>query len=328
MANLDDENDQLDDEAFDYEDLPELPPNAGKDTAKGFEPADDWLKTADRKLQHAAMRHWFLSRYEDPAMETPWTEGSYLYVHGGPYEAADELYDRFGDVLEDGADEIIGAVVEDVESEGIHEWAPIHHDREDEFDERFALAIESESEPLRSLRRRLQDLQAILTLAGPEDTKTLARRLVFAALIGALETFLYEVAYFWIDTDEAALRAFVSGLPKFKEEKFSLAEIFKQMKGLKSRAKGHLQATVWHRWDHVAQIYKAALDVQLPSTADFVEALDKRHDIVHRSGHNKGGVAVQVADNDIVALAIKVEEFAVELEKRIKERENEETDDI
>jgi hypothetical protein len=322
--NVDDEDDELEDEEFDFEDLPELPPDAGKDTDAGFEPNDEWLKTANRKLQHAAMWRWFFSRYQDPAMETPYTDGEYVYIHGGPYEAGDELYGRFGDVI-DNADEVIGAVIEDVESEGITDWAPIHHEREDDFDDRFALSIESESEPLRSLRQRLQQQLAILALEGPEATKALARQLVFAAIIGALEAFLYEVAYFWIDTNEATLRAFVTGLGKFRQEKIALADIFKQMEDLKARAKGHLQATVWHRWDHVAPIYRAALGVRLPSVEQFETVLEKRHDIVHRSGHDKDGVALQITDGEITALATTVEEFAVELEKRIEERNSDAT---
>jgi hypothetical protein len=324
--NFDDEDDELEDEEFDFEDLPELPAEAGQDTDKGFEPNNEWLKTANRKLQHAAMRRWFFSRYQDPAMETPYTEGEYVYIHGGPYEAGDELYGRFGDIVGD-ADEVIGAVIEDVESEGIQEWAPIHYEREDEFDERFALSIESESAPLRSLRQRLQQQLAILALNGPEATKALARQLVFAAVIGALEAFLYEVAYFWIDTNEATLRAFVTKLGKFRQEKIALADIFEQMEGLKARAKGHLQATVWHRWDHVAPIYRASLGVRLPSVDQFASVLEKRHDIVHRSGHNKEGVAVQITDGEITALAAMVEAFAVELEKRIEARDGDESTD-
>jgi len=45
-----------------------LPPEAGSDTDKGFEPNDDWLATADKELQVEDMREWFLSRYCDPVM--------------------------------------------------------------------------------------------------------------------------------------------------------------------------------------------------------------------------------------------------------------------
>lgn len=86
-----DEPEEVEDEDLDFDDLPDLPPEAGKDSGEGFEPNDEWIRTANRKLQHATMRRWFLSRYQDPAMDTPYSDGEYVYIHGGPYEAADEL---------------------------------------------------------------------------------------------------------------------------------------------------------------------------------------------------------------------------------------------
>ena len=320
---VDADEDELDDEDedFDVDDLPALPSEAGKDTAAGFEPDDDWLKAASRPLQHTAMRRWFFSRYTDPAMETPYNsaEGGYLYISGGPYEAAEELYARFGDVIDD-PDDHIQRVVDDVESEGISEWAPIRTDREDEYDDRFDVSVETGSEPLQRLKQRLQQQQQILDLEGTQPTKELAKQLVLAAMIGALEAFLYEVAFFWIDTDDKALRAIVTGLPKFREEKITLADIFKQMDGLKARVKGHLQATVWHRWEHVAQIYRATFDIQFPSYGSLDAPLLKRHDIVHRSGHNKEGIPVVVTDEEISELSANIEAFAVELEKSIGSR--------
>ena len=321
-----DDDEDAEDEDLDFEDHPDLPPEAGKITDRGFEPNDDWLQNANRKLQHEAMRQWFLSRYCDPANDTPYNgqEGGYLYIHGGPFQAEDQLYGRFGDIVEN-PDRVIRAVIDDVESDGLTEWAPIHHEREDEFDERFALTIDSDSEPLRKLRQRLRQQQAILALEGADETKVLARQLVFAATIGALETFLYEVAYFWIENDEKALRAMVTGLQIFREEKISLADVFKQMEGLKDRLKGHLQATVWHRWEHVAQIYRAALGIKLPSVKALADPLLKRHHIVHRSGHDNDGAPVQISDADISALAATIEEFAVELETRINQRSGDAT---
>jgi hypothetical protein len=51
---------------------PELPPEAGKNSHLGFEPDDHWLATADPELQREAMRIWFVTRYWDPANDTPY----------------------------------------------------------------------------------------------------------------------------------------------------------------------------------------------------------------------------------------------------------------
>lgn len=82
---------------------------------------------------------WFQGRYVDPAQETSYNgrEGGYLWNHGGPYDARDELEAEFGRIA---AESAIEAAVEEVESEGILEWAGGggHPDRADEgfeFDE-------------------------------------------------------------------------------------------------------------------------------------------------------------------------------------------------
>ena len=58
-------NDHLD------EDRPELPAEAGADSRRGFEPHDKWIRGAAPELAHEAMRLWFVSRYWDPANDTP-----------------------------------------------------------------------------------------------------------------------------------------------------------------------------------------------------------------------------------------------------------------
>jgi len=98
-------------------DLANLPPEAFGNTFDvdgSFDPNDSWLANATREDQLTAMRAWFLSRYCDPAEDTPYDarEGGYLFVHGGPHRPHDELHERFGrlvdsDVIEALADELV-----------------------------------------------------------------------------------------------------------------------------------------------------------------------------------------------------------------------------
>lgn len=305
----------------DFEDVrPDLPPEAGAHTPKGFDPNDNWFRGAAPDLRREAMRLWFITRFCDPVHNTPYNgrEGGYLYVNGGPYTAEDELYRRFGGGLSD--DEEIRTVIDDIESDGVDEWAPIQHEREDEYDELFALTVRSGSEPLKRLRERLQQAQEVLSLEGRAEAKNLAQSLVYSSVIGALEAFLYETAYFWIDTDTGALRDLVTGLPMFRQEKIAVADLFERHAGIKDYVKGYLQNLVWHRWDKVAPIFKHALSVALPSTRKFQGPLLKRHDIVHRSGRDKCGLPVTVTAEEIVELCSRVEAFGQDLDRRIDDR--------
>lgn len=75
--------------------------------------ADPHYVTTDQMIE------WFRDHYMDPANGVPYdsSEGGYLYVNGGPYDALDVLSDRFPEAL---PDELQDAVSE-LEHES-HEW--------------------------------------------------------------------------------------------------------------------------------------------------------------------------------------------------------------
>lgn len=81
------------------------------------------LKRLGKAKQIEYMTYWFHRNYEDPVEETPYesAEGGYIYIWGGPYEAKDELFDEFGSFI---AETRIDEAVEEVESDGITDWAP------------------------------------------------------------------------------------------------------------------------------------------------------------------------------------------------------------
>jgi hypothetical protein len=97
-------------------------------------------RTAFRRMRKDEKRElmvrWFHQNYEDPAQRTSYVsaEGGYLWNHGGPYDARDELSDMFGKIV---SEKLIEEVVEEVEAEGLTEWAPTHDDDDYQEDEDF-----------------------------------------------------------------------------------------------------------------------------------------------------------------------------------------------
>ena len=77
-----------------------------------------------REMNHddvvEAMVERFFANFEDPAESTPWNDGEYVFICGGPYEARDELEDAFGQVASDRA---IAAAIDRIEEEG-DTWVP------------------------------------------------------------------------------------------------------------------------------------------------------------------------------------------------------------
>lgn len=296
------------------DDYPDLPDEAGANTRSGFEPKNEWLLSAPPNLRHEAMRQWFLSRYWDPANDTPYNgrEGGYLYIHGGPYEAEDELYERFGDLFDD---EIVRAVIDDVESGGIFEWAPIH--TEPDYDDYFALKFESESLPYEQFVQRLSEIDALnATALDPEHTRLL-RQLLYSHLIAALETYLSDTMSYWIKADEAVFRRFIFHCSEFKQEKLFLSDIFNRLESLHDQVEKYIQKTVWHRLDRVIPLFASALDIERPEIEQLMGHIVIRHDIVHRGGRTKDGNHVEITADKLAELREYVASFVAKIEDEI-----------
>lgn len=304
--------------------LSNLPPEAyGNifDTDGPFDPDNHWLSSAEREDQLIAVREWFLARYCDPGHGTPYNgrEGGYLFIHGGPYDPADELPERFSGIVDD---DIIQEVIDEMHGDIGDQWAPIQYGPPDDYDDRYDLSLVARSEPLRKLRERLQQFQQLLALQHDQHALSLAEKLVFSAAIGALEGFLWETAHYWVENDDQALRNFVTKLPVFRDEQIKLGDIFERHEGIKQHVKGYLQNMVWHRWDKVAPLFRDGLGVKLPSMKSFDAALIKRHDIVHRSGDDKQGRPIEVTKDEINDLCSKIEAFAVLVDEALAARVN------
>ena len=90
-----------------------------------FKNNPEWTKALTKATVVKYLVDWFHYFYEDPANETPYNgrEGGFLYIKGGPYSAEEELRENFEDVVPEGA---ILEAVEEIQSDGLFDWAPSH----------------------------------------------------------------------------------------------------------------------------------------------------------------------------------------------------------
>lgn len=296
--------------------LANLPPEAHAnhfDVDGPFEPDDDWLGSAAREEQVIAIREWFTARFCDPANETPYDgrEGGYLFVDGGPYSPEEEIGNRFGGVI---PDDVIKEVVDELEAEVGEDWAPVRLAPDEQDDWTWDLPdVPDSGTPIARLKERLHQGMSVLTLRGDSAAQELAIQLIYVQTIGALEAFLYETALYWIDKDDERVKNCITRLPAFADQKIPLKEIFTQYGSLKTKVKEYLYHLVWHRWKDVSPLYEKGLGVKLPSAKDFQDSLQKRHDIVHRSGADKDGKTVVIDHGEVLLLSAKVEEFCTKV---------------
>ncbi len=81
------------------------------------------FRRMSREQKKEVMLEWFRANYEDPAERTPYesAEGGYQWIWGGPYDASEEIGGTFFDVA---PEKLIQEVVDEVQSDGLFEWAP------------------------------------------------------------------------------------------------------------------------------------------------------------------------------------------------------------
>jgi len=300
-----------------YDDQVDLPLEAGEDTARGFEPNEEWLEDAEPQLQNAAMKAWFLSRYWDPANDTPYSSdaGGYIYIHGGPYDAREELEAKFGHLV---SEEIIEKSAEDLESEGIYEWAPIH--TEPDYDLAFELEISARENPYQGLTERISEVASLAKQDLDEPKAKLLFQLLYSHLISALEAYLAETMSYWVDSEQKVFRRFVQGYKPFQDRKVRISEIFDSLESLKGDVEKQINLLVWHRLDSVMPLFCESLEIERPKIAELMKHVLVRHDIVHRGGKTRDGDIVNVAAEQLTELQKLIMEFSDKIEKSLSQR--------
>jgi hypothetical protein len=292
----------------------DLPPDAGTEGRKGFEPNDEWVKSAEQEIQREVLRRWFLTRYWDPANDTPYDsgEGGYIYIWGGPYEAGDELHGRFCGVV---PEEVIDEVVEDLQRDGIYDWAPIH--TEPDYDEAFEFSVVFRGAPYCNVSTKLAEFDELRAINPGMRLQPAMRQLLYSSLIAALEAYLAETLSYWVSADKGVVRKIVEHSKEFREKKLAVSQIFERLDALSEEVEKHLQALVWHRLDIVGPLIGASLEVEIPEIGPLMKRILVRHDIVHRGGRTKDGKMVNVTDADLDGLRAEVADFTNSIEQRI-----------
>ncbi|WP_316168634.1 hypothetical protein [Bradyrhizobium sp. SZCCHNR3131] len=146
------------------------PQNPAPDLSRFDEPQLDSLSTppdvsgleSDEAVE--VIKEWFLSNFEDPAMETPRDDGEFVYIWGGPYDARDVISDAFGDAA---SESVIEAAIEAVEAEGVFDWAP-HGRRTQPPDDQETPDRRDPTELHREMMQRIESLEDALARLSPD----------------------------------------------------------------------------------------------------------------------------------------------------------------
>ncbi len=259
------------------------------------------------------MEEWFRSRFEDPAMRTPYesAEGGYQWIWGGPYDAREQLESEFGYIY---SNEAIDALVDKLSSECI-EWA--HTDRPGDYDDEWFEAISGNVLSSSTLDQDLNGVEALLGLATTDELGSRFRRLLFANVITALETYLSDSFMNRVLQDPMRIQAHLDADPRFKERKIAYRDVLREAAKLEQAVRSELLDMVWHDLSRIKPMYKAALGVDLGEIGDMMKDVLVRHDIVHRNGRSKTGEPVDIQPSHITDLIAKVRALATSINEQL-----------
>jgi hypothetical protein len=262
----------------------------------------DALRDASREDQLEMMEDWFRLHYEDPAQRTPYesAEGGYIYIWGGPYDAREELEQNFQDTV---AQDVIDELVEKLQGE-CWDWAPTP--RREDYDSELYAAIRENQEAQNTFDESVAAVQTLLALKIQEPLAAVHRRLLFANVITAMETFLSDTFVNRVLADDDLLQKYLDTEKAFADRKFPLNKVLQVAEQIKAIATKELLEMVWHNIAKVKALYKEVLAIDLGDLGLIAKAIQIRHDIVHRNGRQRDGAIHDIKESDITDLISQV----------------------
>lgn len=253
------------------------------------------------------MRVWFYANYEDPVHNSPWINGEFTYLHGGPYDARDELEGEFSGVVSDTLmDELADELNNDCDTWGGRpEYEPDYDD--------YPWAS---TKPEESFASTIEATRALLKVKVSPDNEQHFLRLQYASVITALETFLSDFFISIIARNPYFFRKFVETNKEFADQKFSLNQLYAEHSNINKRVNDYLRDVIWHNLAKVEKFYVAALGINFPEMKKLYEAVSIRHDIVHRSGKSKAEKEHQISKVQVQNLIAQTEAFVGDIVKQ------------
>lgn len=164
----------------------------------------------------------------------------------------------------------------------------------------------------------LDDVMA-LTLLAP--TNEALARMLYAAVITAMETYLSDTLRKQVFVRPAIKRRFVENHGKFKGNQLDLSGIYTRLEELDSFITKVIDEESFHNVLSVNKLYRNVLltDITKLHMDNLVKAVSIRHDIVHRNGKSLKGENHRLTMDNVLQLVDEVDAAVQHIDKQIKD---------
>lgn len=259
-----------------------------------------------RDKQKKIMKDWFFSKYENPVEECPYDgrEGGYQYIYGGPYEADEVLNNEYSGIF---PDDVINELVEELNDE-CFEWSAKPGD---DWYEDYEYTVK---EPNQNFINHFEQINKLANLTVDDELKNSFFKMLYVSIITAMETYLKDTFIMKLFESETYINNFLGKNNEINKQKYSLKDIKGDSDFINNKIKEYLSSKMWHNLKKVNGLYKEAFDIKLSLNKELLQAVEKRHDIVHRNGKTKDDVEFEISKEDVLNLQNNVRDFITNIE--------------
>lgn len=170
---------------------------------------------------------------------------------------------------------------------------------------------------------QIETLEKLMKLKSTElIVEQALYRLVYGGVITSLETYLSEIFTQIVFHSEYTLERFISEYEPYKKEKISLHEILKKYNSIELRVKDDLENFIYHNISkliNVFNIFNFEL-VKFNKIKDIANHIQKRHNLVHKSGMDKNDNLQEVSEKEIKLIIKDINSFVDYLDEKINKK--------
>lgn len=164
----------------------------------------------------------------------------------------------------------------------------------------------------------IDDIKKLIELS-PENI--VLARLLYAAVITAMETYLSDTFKKQILNREAIRRRFIKNNDHFKNKKITLSDIYENIESINEEIIKKINEMSFHNIQKIPSLYKSVLNTEFPEhlISELISAIDIRHDIVHRNGKSVNSKKINITMRNVENLIKLIDLTIQHIDKQIKD---------
>ena len=166
--------------------------------------------------------------------------------------------------------------------------------------------------------RKISRLNAVKLPTSDSNLDSYMAYMLYANSITVLETYLCDRFIAIVQSNKAFLRRFVENFHEYKDEKFSMTELFTIHDGVEDKSINSMKDVLYHNLPKVSGMYRDTFGIHFPQFSEIYKSVMIRHDLVHRGGKTKDGKFHLLNIDSVNSLVSECSNFVEMLESELK----------